>query len=170
MATVTSGGLLTAVGPTNGANYTVSANGPSGTVSGILAIKNPLAFVTGRVRNVNGTGVPSVNVLFYTTAGGFTAKTTSAPDGTFRANVPGNTTKFTIDIETADPGSNHVYHRQFEYTPPGHADSLSYQDGEESCLASLPDLTVGTTTPIGDVVLDDRASGPPPPPTGCVGG
>jgi hypothetical protein len=170
VATVTSNGTLTANGPTGGVSYTVSAQGPNGTVSSPLVIKAVQALAIGVVRNVNGTGVSGVKVKFYNDAGGLVGQATTGSDGVYRANLPTTATGFTIDIETADPGSNPIYYRQFDYTPPGREDALSYLNGELNCRASIPALTLGATTQISPIVLAARASGPPPPPSGCLNG
>ncbi|AIE86456.1 hypothetical protein [Fimbriimonas ginsengisoli] len=170
VATVTPTGLLTAVGPTGGTSYLVSGRGPNGTLSANLIIKQPQAFVTGLVRNVNGTGIPRVSISFYNSSNALVGKALTGAQGTFRANLAPTATRFTIDIEASDPGNNPIYYRQFSYTPPSSSGALDYLEGGTSCLASMPAITSGSTVQLSDITLIDRASGPPPPPSGCLGG
>lgn len=164
VATVTSDGILTVTGA-SATVYTVGGTGPAGHQTKDLMATSNTTFVTGRVRNINNTGVVNVNVGFYLANGTLRATATTGPNGTFRAAVPAGVTQFTIDIEQADPSSsNSIYYRQFVYN------SKFFLNGA-SCLAKLPTITTdGTTSLATDIVLADRLSGPPPPPTGCLDG
>jgi len=167
VATVTSTGLVTAVGASS-TTYSLNGRAQDGTaVTGQLMVSAAQALVTGLVRNENSTGVQSVLVQFYNAGGNLLGQAITGPTGQFRANVPSSAKSFTIGIESADPsiGGETIYYRQFAYG--GH----DYLEGSPSCFTTLPALTSGGTTPLpNDIVLDARISGPPPPPTGCLSG
>jgi len=164
VVTLTSDGLLSVVGA-SASTFTVQGKGPAGVQSRDLAVTSASAAVTGKVRNINGTGVANVKVKFYLANGTLKATAVTGPDGTFRAAVPSNVTGFTIDIEQADPPTgNEIYFREFAY-------ASKYYLNESDCLVPVPALTDGSTVGLpAEVVLSDRASGPPPPPSGCLGG
>lgn len=163
IATVSSSGALTVVGPSNGVTYTVqgSANGKKyQTTIASLAVQD---VVTGLVRNTSGIGIEYANVLFYNSAGNQVGQTQTTRLGSFRASVPPTAKKFTIDMSVADPGANY-YYLSFGYG------SSEYLDGT-TCLAPLPSplLTTGTNQLPNDIVPDLKDLGPPPPPNGCLG-
>lgn len=166
VATVTSTGLLTAISASS-TTYTLSGIGPNGLISTPLIVQAPQAGVTGVVRDANSVGIPYVLVLFYSSAGNFLTEAVTSANGSFHANVPPSAAKFTVNIELADPPVNGqtIFYREFDYG------TASYLDGQTSCLTKLPAISVGTTTPLpNDIVLDAQISGPPPAPTGCLGG
>lgn len=164
VATISSDGVLTVHG-VSGGTYSVSGLGPNGVLTRDFSSTAPQAFVTGRVKNVNNTGVAVVRVMFYNDSGSLLGTAVTGPSGLFRANVPGTASGFTIDVEAADPATSFAfYYRQYGYN------NKYYLNGMD-CRATSPDLTSGTTTALpSDIVLAARASGPPPPPSGCVGG
>jgi len=132
------------------------------------------ATVSGIVVDVNGVGIPLVNVFFFNSAGAQVGSSVSGNDGRFQASVPTTAKSLKIDVDTADPivGGTSVFYRQFAY---GANDYLAIDESatppNAGCGVTLPALTNGhiTTLP-NQIVLDARISGPPPPPTGCVGG
>jgi len=164
VATVTSDGVLSVVGA-SATTYSVQGHGPSGVLSRALAVTSANAFVTGRVRNTNGTGVANVRVSFYLANGTVRATASTGPDGTFRAAVPTNVTGFSIDIEQADSADdNSIYYREFSY-------GGKFYLNQSDCPVAVPALTDGGTTALpSDVVLAARVTGPPPPPSGCLAG
>jgi len=164
VATLSSSGLLSVVSA-SATTYSVQGTGPSGSQTRDLSVTSSTAFVSGKIRNINGTGVANVKVNFYLANGSLKATAATGPDGTFLATVPTNVTGFSIDIEQADPASgNQIYYREFAY-------GAKYYLNEADCPVAVPTLTAGSTTILpADVVLADRASGPPPPPSGCLGG
>lgn len=164
VVTVSSSGLLSVVGA-SASTYSVQGTGPAGTQNQDVSVTGSNAFVTGRVRNINGTGVANVKVNFFLANGTLKATARTGPTGSFQAAVPTNVTGFTIDIEQADPpGDNQIYYREFAY-------GADYYLNGADCPVALPTLTAGSTTALPtEVVVADRASGPPPPPSGCLGG
>lgn len=165
VATVTSGGVLTANGSSNGTVWKLFGQGPNGSLSTNFVVVSTSHVVTGLVRNVNSTPIPGVTVTFFDSTKNQVAESVTGLDGTFRAGVPGTATRFTIDISNADPfyKGNTIYYRQYGYG------ANDYLENDLSCLGRLPALTNGSIALPDDIVLDDRASGPPPPPIGCVG-
>jgi len=164
VVTLTSDGLLSVVGA-SGSTFSVQGTGPAGTQTKDLAVTSASAFVTGKIRNINGTGVANVKVKFYLANGTQKATAVTGPDGTFRAAVPTNVAGFSVDIEQADPPTgNEIYYREFAY-------GGKYYLNQADCPVPVPALTDGATTALpSEVVLSDRSAGPPPPPSGCLGG
>ena len=164
IATVTSSGLLTAVGVTGSGSYYVKVNYGGKAYQVPIIITNSQNVITGLVRNVNEAGVESVTVLVFDSKKTLLAQTHTTRLGTFRISVPATAARFTIDMSQADPG-NVYYYTQYYYI------DNEYLDGV-TCLAPLPS-PLSTTTPTAlpsDVVPDLRTGGtPPPPPTGCLG-
>jgi hypothetical protein len=165
VATVSADGVLTANGSSNGTVWKLYGQGPNGSLSTNFVVVSTSHVVTGLVRNVNSTPIPGVILTFFDASKNQVAESVTGLNGTFRAGVPSSATRFTIDISNADPfyKGNTIYYRQF-----GYGDN-DYLENDVSCLSRLPALTNGAVALPYDIVLDDRASGPPPPPIGCVG-
>ncbi len=163
VATVSSSGVLKGVGSSGGVKYHVQviiANVTYSTTIEVLARQN---VITGKVRNLSGVGIANVGVSFYDSTAHLLTQTKTARNGTFRGSAPATATRFTIDMSTADPGSN-FYYTQFGFGAKEYIESAN-------CLAPLPTpLSASANNPLPDDLIPDlRSLGPPPPPTGCVG-
>lgn len=163
VASLTSDGLLIAVGSSNGTTYTVRGVSGGKTYEASIAVVAKQAIVTGLVRNTSNTAIEYATVQFYNASKVLVGETTTTRMGTFRASVPATTTRFTIDMSQADPTSAY-YYLTFGYG------TEEYIDGT-TCLAPLPSpLSLTTANPLpSDIVPDLKTLGPPPPPTGCIG-
>ena len=154
VATVTSSGLLTAVGSSSGSSYTVFVRLGGTTHQATIQVAASQNVVTGLVRNVNSVGIQSVKVLAYDASKTLVAKTTT---------VPSTAKKFTVDLSVADP-TGAFYYSQYWYN------TGEFITGT-SCLAPLPSslsATAVTALP-SDIIPDLKSLGPPPPPTQCIG-
>ena len=162
VATITSGGLLTALGSSSGSGYPVSVVFGGVTYSGTVVVSPLQDLVTGIVRNATNP-IEGALVQFFDATGKQVGTSYSARDGSFRASVPGTTTRFTINLSVVDPKATY-YYPQFGYN------GDEYLVGT-SCLAKLPG-TLSSTVPtalLTPIVPDLKSGGPPPPPTGCLG-
>ncbi len=163
VATVTSNGLLTAVGPSAGSAYTVSVHVGGSIYQVNINIVAKQNVVTGLVRNTSNTGIQYVGIQFYDATKHLLVQTKTTRDGRFRVSVPSTAARFTIDMSIPDPSSAY-YYTQFNYN------SDEFLEGTV-CLAPLG-ITLSSANPVqmaSDVIPDLKTFGPPPPPTGCVG-
>ncbi len=159
VATVTSAGLLSAVGVSSG-NYQVTVVYKGARYTANLNIVAAQAFVTGRVSD-SSIAVQNAMIDFFDSAGKQVGAAYTARDGTFRASVPTTAVKFSLDMSIPDPGFV-FYYNEFAYA------NNTYLE-QTTCLAKLPG-TLSTTTPTAlttAIVPFLRSLGPPPPPTGC---
>lgn len=161
VATVSGGG--TVVGVAASANtYTISATASGETVTSSLKVRAATgAKVTGTLLNPNSVGMRFAVITFYDASGNALSSAVTGVNGTFRAVVPVGATQFGLNIDTTDP--TNLYYRQFSFG------DNEYLMDEASCYAPLPTLTSGGTAALGSIGLTLKSSGPPGPPTGCVG-
>jgi hypothetical protein len=162
VATLTSGGLLTAVAASS-SSYTIQVTYAGITYSTGLTVTTSQDLITGLVRNVSNP-INNVGVDFFNSSGVQVGTAFTSADGTFRASVPATAVQFSIDMSLADPG-NFYYYTEFAYN------SGVYLEAN-TCLAKLPQplSAVSPTSLPAPIVPQEKAGGqPPPPPTGCVG-
>ena len=161
-----SGSTLTALATTSGTVFTVSGvKGAQAGQANLAVVPSGGSLITGLVRNAFLQGIYLVKVDFY--AGSTKVGSThTVSNGTFRIEVPVTTTRFTINLDEADPVSSDgttKYYRQFGFG------DFDYTANDPKCLAPTPVLHAGGNS-MGDIVPELYGSGsPPPPPTGCFG-
>ena len=163
VATISSSGLLTAVGVSGGSSYTVSVNVGGKIFQTPISIVTKQNVVTGFVRNTSNAGIQNVGVAFYDSTKKELVQTKTTRDGTFRVSVPSSATRFTIDMGVSDPNSTYYYSQYFY-------NSNEFLEGSV-CLAPIG-ITLSSTAVVpmaSDIIPDLRSFGPPPPPTGCIG-
>ncbi|MEZ0327310.1 MAG: hypothetical protein ACAH95_15540 [Fimbriimonas sp.] len=119
--------------------------------------------VYGTLRDSAGQSVGGATIKFYSAAGTYISQTTTRANGAFESELPTSARKFTIDLAGIPNSSN--YFNQF-----GYGDD-EYLANDPGCLAPLPAFSQGQASPFTTpVVITPRWLGPPPPPTGCLGG
>jgi len=156
VATLSSGGLLTATGNSNGTEYQVSATYAGTAYSQEFAVGPPEALLQGLIRTGTGSPVPGATINFTDASGAITGTTTSGTDGSFIANVPASSKYFAVVFNTS-------FYNVYTYG------SSTYTNSISGCAAPLPTLRTGslTTLPSNVIAYIADSSDPPPPPDGC---
>lgn len=161
VATVSGSGTVVGVAASSTA-YTISVTAGGQTLSNSLRVRSATGSkVTGALLNPSGVGMRFASITFYDSTGTAVSSAVTGVDGTFRAVVPTSATQFGLNIDTTDP--TNLYYRQFTF------DENEYMMDEATCYAPLPTLSSGGTAALGSIGLTLKSSGPPAPPTGCVG-
>ncbi len=161
VATVSSSGLVHAIGAA-ATPYRVSVVYGGVLYSAPIVVTASQDLVTGLVRN-SANPIQDVIVRFYDASTHVVGVAYTARDGTFRASLPSTAVRFTIDLALAD-ANNVYYYPQFAYK------GSEYLVGT-SCLAKMPTpLSPTAVTPMASPIVPAmKTSGPPAPPTGCLG-
>jgi hypothetical protein len=110
------------------------------------------------VEEISGKPIGGIELFFFDSTNTLVGSVESAFDGSFRASVPLNTTKFSVTVESVP--SNFYQSFMFE--------TLRYTVGVPACKAPLPTFTVVGPYELGSPVkLTVRTEAPNPDPTGC---
>lgn len=161
VATLTSNGVLRAVGAST-TQYTVSIAYGGTPYSVPLVVSSPQDVILGTVWD-GSNGIENAAVDFFDAGGSQVGVAYTSRNGSFQGSVPSTATTFTLNMSVPDPG-NVYYYPQFAYN------TLEYLE-QTTCLAPLPTplSPTGVNSLPSKILPNLRTSGPPPPPTGCLG-
>jgi len=158
VATMSGSGEFRAVSA-SATNYSVRARGNSYTVT-FRVNASAGGALAGRVRNVEGQGVPGALVQLFNSSGALTGSAVTGSNGTFRSLAPFTTAKFLVDLSAISSR----YYNQFGY---------GANEYSSICPENKPDtgtiVSSGATILPSNPVVYRKVEGttPPPPPPDC---